>query len=257
MEGAEMRRWDPGSCWVNSSFRAQQCWLPQLVEGPVPHPPLHLEAFSRLCFCFHLAEPGLGSHCRWASLGTLITLSQTSWRGWPIRPQGLHHVLTGLWLKATKAGQSDFCGQCPLTSSIPKPSECPSTHPLSAAGGGKPQNPRRFSGERMDLAQNELRTSWHHALRWKLFPTLPTVSNISRLWSLIILSSTGLQVPEASLVCTFSRVSYKGSPVGIYDSISVSLWGSAVPTLDPTEMDAACLARGQLRPPPQMRCALL
>lgn len=30
-------------------------------RGPVPH---HLKASSRLCFCLHLAEPGLGSHCR-------------------------------------------------------------------------------------------------------------------------------------------------------------------------------------------------
>lgn len=38
MERAEMRRWEPGSCWINSSFSLllPQCWLPQLVAALSP-----------------------------------------------------------------------------------------------------------------------------------------------------------------------------------------------------------------------------
>lgn len=88
--------------------------------------------------------------------GTLIILSQTSWRVWPIRPQNSHHTHTRVWLKATKAGQSDFCSQKPLTSLVPKPPGCQSTHPVSIPGGGKPQGSGRNLGERSSLGKSEL-----------------------------------------------------------------------------------------------------
>lgn len=47
--------------------------------------------------------------------------SDTSCPGWPILPQNSHHTHFGVWLRPTKAGQSDFCGQGSLTSSVPKP----------------------------------------------------------------------------------------------------------------------------------------
>ena len=252
--GAEVCRWEPGSCWINSSFRVLGADCPGESRAPSPHPPLCLEASSRLCFCFHLAEMGLGSHHRWASLGTLITLSQTCWRGWPIRPQGPHHVLTGLWLKPTKAGQSDFCGQCPLTSSIPKPSGCPSTHPLSAVGGGKPQNPRRISGERRGFSAKWIKNQLAPCPQMKIVSYFANC--FEHLLALISYNfvSNWIAGPWGLLGLYFFQFCYKGSPVGIYDSITVSLWGSAVPTLEPTEMDVACHHRGDVlfwNPTPQ------
>lgn len=107
--------------WINSSFGNGQHQGSPGSPGLLHHPPSCSAGSSHPSLCLHLAELELGSHCRWAEQGTLTALSQTIWRVWPIRPQNSHHTHTGVWLKATEAGQSDFCGQEPLTSSVPKP----------------------------------------------------------------------------------------------------------------------------------------
>lgn len=148
--------------WVNSSFGTSQHQGSPGSPGLLHRPPSCSAGSSHPCLCLHLAELELGSHCRWEEQGTLTTLSQTSWRVWPIRPQNSHHTHTGVWLKATEAGQSDFRGQEPLTSSVPKPPGCQSTHPVSTPGGGKPQGPGRISAERSSWGRVNyaLRRSW-------------------------------------------------------------------------------------------------
>lgn len=122
--------------WANSSFGTSQHQGSPGSPGLLYCPPSYSVGSNHPCLCLHLDELELGSHYCWAEEGTLITLSQTSWRLWPIRPQNSHHMHIGVWLKATEAEHSDFCGQEPLTSSVPKPPGCQSTHPVSTPGGG-------------------------------------------------------------------------------------------------------------------------